>query len=297
MTLKNLILNSFPRYCENLISGKSVCFRPMVVMEEKSLLMVKDSQNKESIIKTLVNIVSSCFDDFNTEEYSISDLEHAFLLLRAKSLGEYEEFTITCPVTKERVHFNINILNNIILNKPTTNSTIKLNEKLILVMNKPTVNHILKYPEYNVNSESIYAFIASCIHQIHSEKTIINCKEKPEQEIIEFVQNLSTKQFKSIINYFDSLPYVEFLPEYKTSDGQTRTVSIRGIFAFIDFFFNHLTLEFFYRQNFQMNYFHNYSLTEINNMIPWERSVYVAQIQSHITDETNRANNTRELSF
>ena len=163
MSLKNLILNSFPRYCENLISGKSVCFRPMVVLEEKSLLMVKDSQNKESVIKTLVNIVSSCFDDFNMEEYSISDLEHAFLLLRAKSLGEYEEFTITCPVTKERVNFSINILKDVILNKTSVDSTIKLNEKLILVMNKPTINHILKYPEYNVNSESIYPFIASCL--------------------------------------------------------------------------------------------------------------------------------------
>ena len=117
MALKDLITSSFPQYCETLSSGKSACFRPMVVMEEKSLLLVKQSNDKSSILKTVTNIIKSCFEDFDIKNSTIADLEHAFLLLRAKSLGEMEEFNIKCPDTGEDVVLKINILNDIKINK------------------------------------------------------------------------------------------------------------------------------------------------------------------------------------
>jgi hypothetical protein len=40
--------------------------------------------------------------------------------------------------------------------------------------------------------------------------------------------------------------------------------------------------------NFAMMQHHNYSLTEIENMIPWEREIYVAMLQQWIKDENER---------
>ena len=33
---------------------------------------------------------------------------------------------------------------------------------------------------------------------------------------------------------------------------------------------------------------HKYSLSEINNMIPWEREVYLRLLQKHIKEENER---------
>lgn len=33
---------------------------------------------------------------------------------------------------------------------------------------------------------------------------------------------------------------------------------------------------------------HKYSLTELDNMIPWEREIYVALLQNHIKEENDR---------
>ena len=33
---------------------------------------------------------------------------------------------------------------------------------------------------------------------------------------------------------------------------------------------------------------HNYSLTELENMIPWEREIYTTMLQKHIEDENER---------
>ena len=41
----------------------------------------------------------------------------------------------------------------------------------------------------------------------------------------------------------------------------------------------------YYELNFSLMQYHKYSLTEIENMIPWERDVYVAMLQNHLEEE------------
>jgi hypothetical protein len=43
-----------------------------------------------------------------------------------------------------------------------------------------------------------------------------------------------------------------------------------------------------YKTNFAMMQHHKYSLTELDNMIPWEREIYVALLQNHIKEENDR---------
>jgi len=33
---------------------------------------------------------------------------------------------------------------------------------------------------------------------------------------------------------------------------------------------------------------HHYSLTELDNMLPWERQIYVSLLQAHIKEENER---------
>ena len=120
MELKNLLLSSLPQYCETLPSGKKLCFRPIVVSEEKSLMLAKGSGDKLSILKTLENILSNCIQDCkkgDVKKLKLIDLEYLFLQLRAKSIGETEGVTIIRPQTKENINLKINILKDIIINK------------------------------------------------------------------------------------------------------------------------------------------------------------------------------------
>jgi hypothetical protein len=47
----------------------------------------------------------------------------------------------------------------------------------------------------------------------------------------------------------------------------------------------HMELESYFKINFALMQFHKYSLTEIENMMPWERDIYLALLQQHIEDE------------
>jgi hypothetical protein len=48
---------------------------------------------------------------------------------------------------------------------------------------------------------------------------------------------------------------------------------------------SHNTLEYYYRLNFSLVQFHKYSLTEIENWMPWEREVFVGLLNQHLEEE------------
>ena len=50
----------------------------------------------------------------------------------------------------------------------------------------------------------------------------------------------------------------------------------------------HDSLENYYKTNFALMQHHKYSLTELENMIPWERDVYVNLRIAHIQEEERR---------
>jgi hypothetical protein len=48
---------------------------------------------------------------------------------------------------------------------------------------------------------------------------------------------------------------------------------------------SHIDLESYYKINFALLQYHKYSLTEIENWIPWEREVYVGLLKQHLEEE------------
>jgi hypothetical protein len=47
----------------------------------------------------------------------------------------------------------------------------------------------------------------------------------------------------------------------------------------------HMDLENYYKLNFALMQYHKYSLTEIENLMPWERDVYVTLLKQHLEEE------------
>ena len=46
-----------------------------------------------------------------------------------------------------------------------------------------------------------------------------------------------------------------------------------------------MDLENFLRLNFALMQYHKYSLSDINDMIPWERDIYVELLKQHLEEE------------
>ena len=51
-----------------------------------------------------------------------------------------------------------------------------------------------------------------------------------------------------------------------------------------------MDLENYFRLNFALIQYHKYSLWEIENMIPWERDIYVGLLKHHLEEEELKHN-------
>jgi len=51
---------------------------------------------------------------------------------------------------------------------------------------------------------------------------------------------------------------------------------------------SHMNLENYFKLNFSLMQYHKYSLTEIENLIPWERDIYVELLKQHIDEEERK---------
>jgi len=51
----------------------------------------------------------------------------------------------------------------------------------------------------------------------------------------------------------------------------------------------HIDLESYFKLNFALIQHHKYSLAEIENMMPWERDIYVGLLNQYIEEENLKA--------
>jgi len=49
-----------------------------------------------------------------------------------------------------------------------------------------------------------------------------------------------------------------------------------------------MDLESYFKLNFALMQYHKYSLTEIENMMPWERDIYVGLLRQHLEEEEQK---------
>jgi len=67
-----------------------------------------------------------------------------------------------------------------------------------------------------------------------------------------------------------------------------RENSPRRYTGFFRITFCHENLSNYYKTNFALIHHHKYSLTELENMIPWEREIYITMLIQFIEEEKQR---------
>ena len=106
-------------------SKKLVKYRPFLVKEEKILLIAKQSKDKKEQLNAIENIILSCCDIKNIATLPLVDVEHLFLELRKKSIGEIVNLNFNCPQTKEKINIKLD-LDDIKLNSSKNKKKIQL---------------------------------------------------------------------------------------------------------------------------------------------------------------------------
>ena len=168
------------------------------------------------------------------------------------------------------------------------NSIIKLDDKYSMKLKYPSMKQFIEnnfdVEETNVNQS--LSMLSGCIDMVYDEEESWDADECTQEELDGFIDQLNTKQFKEVEKFFDSMPKLSHKVKVTNpKTGVESDVVLEGLASFFQLGMDHTNLESYYKINFAMIQHHKYSLTEIENMMPWERDVYVALLKQYIEEE------------
>ena len=190
-------------------SGKKVKYNPFSVREEKVLVLASESNDPEEITNAIVNVLQNCItspSDIKVEELAIFDIEYLFLKARSKSVGEYINVQVTDPNDESFVtSHSINIDRIGIDKNPEHSPVIFLSEDIQVKMKYPGIEFFAEGIDMSNIANSLDT-ISRCVESITHGDEVYHCVDTTKNEIAEWLEGLTSEQFRRISNFFATMP-------------------------------------------------------------------------------------------
>jgi hypothetical protein len=224
-------------------SGKTVRFRPFSVKEQKLFLMAAESQDVDTSINTIRQVLQNCvLDDINVDSLPVFDIENLFLNLRARSVGEIVNVRYRCNneidddtgkhACGNIVEYDLNILDIEPSMETNHSKTIEITDKLGMVMKYPTFD-MIKNAEGKEASQTLLDMIVDCIDYIYDDEQIFYSKDTSRQELVDFVDTMQSKDLNKLQEFFDTMPRIKKTVDFKCGKcGYHETIEVEGTDSF-----------------------------------------------------------------
>ena len=220
-------------------TGETIQYRPFLVKEEKVLVIALESEDTKQITNAIKNVIKNCIQTkgIKVETLPTFDIEYLFLNIRGKSVGEEIEVNVTCPddgVTQVPITINLDDI-KVQKNEEHINK-IKLDDTIMMEMKYPSLEQFIKnnfdFEDGNAMEQS-FDLISTCIDKIYTEDEVWATEDCTKKEIVEFLEQMNSSQFKEIEKFFESMPKLSHSIKVKNpKTKKENTVVIEGLAGF-----------------------------------------------------------------
>ena len=191
-------------------TDEKIKYRPFLVKEEKILLIASESGKQTDIINAIKEIATACtFGKLKIGRMPMFDVEYIFLQIRSKSVGEVSKLKLLCPddgKTYADVELDLNEVKVQVGDEHT--NKIELTKDMGIIMKYPTIDSFRESGIQDINASNMLEVISACILQIYEEggKKTYDPKDQTKKEVTDFIEQLTTGQFKEVQSFFDTMP-------------------------------------------------------------------------------------------
>ena len=222
---------------------KKVKYRPFLVREEKILVLALESEDQKQITDAIIQIIGDCLITKNVDVTKLPtfDIEYLFLNVRSKSVGETVEVNVTCPDDgKTKVETSINIDDIKVVKDKDHKLIVQLDDKYSMKLKYPSLDQFIENNfdfEMAAPNESVSAamsMLSSCIDMIYDEEESWDASESTKEELDEFIDQLNTKQFQQVEEFFRTMPKLSH--KLKVTNPQTGVESEVVLEGLVSFF-------------------------------------------------------------
>ena len=229
--------NIRPEYSTTIPStGKRIKYQPFSVKEEKVLVLAAEGNDSDEITNAITNVLQACVTsptDFKVEELALFDIEYLFLKTRAKSAGEKIKVNLTDPNdTTFSVEHEINIDKISVVKDKDHTDLIELSDTIAVKMRYPDISFFNEGINLDGITETT-TLVARCIKQIVIGEEVYDSTDMSSEEVIEWLEGLTTEQFVKISSFFSTMPKLSHSVTVKNTKTDTDfTVKLEGLADF-----------------------------------------------------------------
>ena len=221
-------------------NNKKVRYRPFLVREEKILVLAMESGDQKQITDAIVEIINDCLLTKNVDVAKLPtfDIEYLFLNVRSKSVGETVEVNVTCPDDgKTTVETSINIDDIKVKKDKGHKMIIKLDDKYSMKLKYPSIDQFIEnnfdFDNADTNVSQALSMLSTCIDMIYDQEESWDASESTKEELGEFIDQLNTKQFKVVEQFFKTMPMLTHTLKVKNPNTDVESeVVLEGLVSF-----------------------------------------------------------------
>ena len=198
-------------------TGKKYTFRPFLVKEEKILMMAMESGEATDMIHALRDIITSCVEeDIKVNTLPMFDIEYIFLQLRSRSVGEKTPITYSLENDNCEKVKGANCSYLVEINLDEVQVEKNKDHKDIIDLTKD-IKIKMKYPQIEASAEIMglegeklidktFEMIGGCMEYIMEGEEMHQTSDYSQKEVDDFLNSLSSPQFREIQKFFDTMP-------------------------------------------------------------------------------------------
>ena len=225
-------------------TGKELTYRPFLVKEEKMLMMALESGEAKDMINATRDIIVSCVEDnIDVASLPMFDIEYIFLQLRSKSIGETAPVTYSLDDDKCSKDKDKNCLYSVEVDLSTVGIVKNKDHKDIIDLTD-SIKIKMKYPKIEASTNIVglegealvnktFELIGECMEYILEDEEMHTTSDYTSKEIEEFLNSLTSGQFRNIQKFFDTMPKLKKEVTAKcTTCGKKNTRVLEGLADF-----------------------------------------------------------------
>ena len=227
-----------PTYTLELPStGKEIKYRPFLVKEQKVLMMAQDTKNESELANAMGQLVSACtFGEIDADSSPMFDIEYIFLKIRTKSVGSNVKLNVTCPDDGEtQVQVELD-LDDVVVNMldDHTNET-QITDDIKIIFRYPVLRDITNLKENSNDVDRIFHVLGKCIDEIHFGDDVYRRSDMTENDIGDFIDQLSSLQFEKLSEFFNGMPKLRHAIQVTNPKTKKKSeVVLEGLESFLE---------------------------------------------------------------
>ena len=229
-------LNSTPQYSCVIPSTKdTVKYRPYLVKEEKILMIAFETGDQKAALTAIINTLEACIEgDVKVSDLTTFDVEYLFTQIRSRSVGENATILVPCTSCGHKNEVELELTSIEIEYPENVQTKVQITDDVAVEMKYPSYSDVLSMDFDGDQNEMGMQILCQSIDAILTEEERVSTKDVSIKEVLEFVESMTSDQFKKMSDFLESLPSLKKdIKQPCLQCGETVERTLKGISDFL----------------------------------------------------------------